>query len=71
MATFTIEEGFAGAFEVGQKVEFEVKGLPEAVTIGMMADDAKPPNNEEEGAALMDTPRPGREQNTDWRRGRR
>ena len=45
MATFTIEEGFSGAFEVGQRVEFEVEGLPEAVTIGMMADDAKPPND--------------------------
>ena len=34
-ATFTIEEGFTGAFEAGQRVEFEVQGLPEAVTIGM------------------------------------
>ena len=54
MATFTIEEGFTGAFEVEQRVEFEVQGLPEAVTIGMMADDAKPPTDEAE----MDTPRP-------------
>ena len=52
MATFTIEEGFTGAFEVGQRVEFEVKGLPEAVTIGMMADDAKPPTDND-----METPR--------------
>ena len=55
-ATFTIEEGFNGAFEVGQRMEFEVKGLPEAVTIGMMADDAKPPNDGQEPP--MDTPRP-------------
>ena len=58
VATFTIEEGFPGALEVGQRVEFEVQGLPEAVTIGMMAVDAKPPNNGADDAKLMDTPRP-------------
>ena len=55
-ATFTIEEGFNGAFEVGQRVEFEVQGLPEAVAIGMMADDAKPPNDGLDPPT--DTPRP-------------
>ena len=39
-------------------MEFEVQGLPEAVTIGMEADDAKPPNNGGTGEDLMDTPRP-------------
>ena len=57
-AKFTITEGFTGAFEVGQRMEFEVQGLPEAVTIGMKAVDAKPPNNGLMGDALMDTPRP-------------
>ena len=45
IATVTINEGFKGAFEAGQRVEFEVQGLPEAVTIGMDAVDAKPPND--------------------------
>ena len=54
VATFTINEGFKGAFEVEQRIEFEVKGLPEAVTIGMMADDAKPPDGDDD----METPRP-------------
>ena len=57
-ATFTINEGFKGAFEVEQRIEFEVQGLPEAVTIGMEAVDAKPPNNGLMGEDLMDTPRP-------------
>ena len=48
VATFTIEEGFNGAFEVEQRVEFEVQGLPEAVTIGMMAVDADPPTTGED-----------------------
>ena len=55
-ATFTIDEGFTGAFEVGQRVDFEVQGLPEAVTIGMMADDAKPPTSDDETPIV--TPRP-------------
>ena len=57
-ATFTIEEGFSGAFEVGQRVEFEVKGLPEAVKIGMMADDANPPTVTDNNGMDTDTPRP-------------
>ena len=70
-ATFTIKEGFTGAFEVEQRMEFEVQGLPEAVTIGMEAVDAKPPSVDDEDNP-MDTPRlvEGAE-NTDWRRGRR
>ena len=56
VATFTIEEGFSGAFEVGQRLEFEVQGLPEAVTLGMMAVDADPPNDGDEETP-MDTPR--------------
>ena len=38
-ATFTLEEGFKGAFEVGQMVELEVAGLPEAVTVSFTATD--------------------------------
>ena len=38
-AVFTIEEGFNGAFEVGQRVEFEVSGLPEAVTVAFVPSD--------------------------------
>ena len=57
-ATFTINEGFKGAFEVGQRVEFEVQGLPEAVTIGMEADDAKPPNDGTDADPPVATPRP-------------
>ena len=45
-AKFTINEGFTGAFEVEQRIEFEVQGLPEAVKIGMAAVDAKPPDND-------------------------
>ena len=46
-ATFTIEPGFTGAFETGQRVEVEVQGLPEAVAIAMEAADAKPPNSDD------------------------
>ena len=58
MATFTIEEGFTGAFEVGQRVEFEVQGLPEAVTIGLVAVDADPPNRRCRTTPTWIAPRP-------------
>ena len=54
-ATFTIEEGFTGAFEGGQRMEFEVQGLPEAVTIDVKASDANPPKADEDDA--VDDPR--------------
>ena len=55
-ATFTIEEGFKGAFMVGQMVEFEVTGLPEAATIGIVASDANPPATDADPP--VPTPRP-------------
>ena len=71
-ATFTIQEGFKGAFEVGQRIEFEVQGLPEAVTIDMVAVDAKPPNDGGWGTRPGGYPTPsGGSRKTDWRRGRR
>ena len=55
-ATFTIEPGFKGAFEAGQRVEFEVEGIPENVTVGIQAEDAKPPDNE--ASPPVPAPRP-------------
>ena len=68
-ATVTIKEGFKGAFEAGQKMEFEVQGLPEAVTIGMDAVDAKPPTDPNDADVKIPRPVTGAG-NTDWRRGR-
>ena len=55
-ATFTIEPGFKGAFEVGQKVEFEVEGIPENVKVVATAADADPPETDADPPEL--TPRP-------------
>ena len=52
-ATLTIEEGFKGAFEVGQKLEVEFKGIPENVTVGVAAADADPPADPENAEATL------------------
>ena len=57
-ATFTIDPGFKGAFEVGQKVEVEVEGIPENVRVMVEAADADPPNEDDTADPLVPTPRP-------------